>query len=86
VTKLHLQILEIPNQEDRRLCDACEHGVILRGAQAGEELVYCNEMKRPVPIHVVECNRFKEGGLPALYDMREPEDADDLLADFDLDE
>lgn len=84
MTKLHLEILQSPCMEYRRLCDACEHGVILHGAQAGEEFVYCNEMRLPVSIHVVDCNRFKQGGVPSLYEMPEHDDEDDLLADFDL--
>jgi hypothetical protein len=84
----------------KRLCDTCEHGVILRGASESEELVYCNEMMRPVAIQVVECNRYKEGGTPSLWDMRQiawvlntdPNrqkigfQADDLLADFDFED
>ena len=66
----------------QRLCDSCSESVITRGARNGEELVYCNAMKRDVFIHVVECNRFRVHAADA--DLREFE-TDSLLAEYLLD-
>ena len=56
---------------EKRLCDTCSAGIVMRGASANEESIFCEEMERMVAIHVVECNRYKEGGVPSLWDLRE---------------
>jgi hypothetical protein len=66
----------------RRLCDSCSESVITRGACNGEELVYCNSMRREVLIHVIECNRFRAINTEEDYHDFE---SNDLLAEYLLD-
>jgi hypothetical protein len=55
----------------RRLCETCAEAVVMRGVSAKEEVVFCEQTRRSVPIDVMECNRYKEGGKPSLWDMRQ---------------
>jgi len=67
----NIKVINGTRAGEKRLCDTCSEGIVMRGASANEEAVFCEEMRRHVPIHVVECNRFKQGGQPSLWDLRE---------------
>lgn len=71
MSTLHFQVVNGTRANEARLCDSCADGVVMRGSSRNEEIVFCEEMQRNVGIHVVECNRYKVGGQPSLYDMRE---------------
>ena len=54
-----------------RLCDSCSNGIVLRGPAESEEFVYCSEMQKPVPMRVIECNRYVDRTHPPLWAMKE---------------
>ena len=41
-----------------RLCDTCSFGVVARGAQDSQELVFCHSMERTITMRVVECSQY----------------------------
>ena len=54
-----------------RLCDSCTNGVIQRGAAESDERVYCDFIRRPVHMRVVECNVYENRAQPPLWAMKE---------------
>ena len=70
-TKIRLKVQEGTRSNGKRLCDTCTSGVVMRGSAESEEMIYCHEMGEPVPLRVVECNRYIDRSLPTLSAMRE---------------
>ena len=49
---------------DKRLCDSCRYGHIMKGPKQGDEIAMCayGADSQITPFPVVECNKYKRTG------------------------
>lgn len=43
---------------NKRLCDRCLHGMVIRGDNLGEEEVVCTSVFKLITFDVTDCNRY----------------------------
>lgn len=57
---------------DVRLCDTCQHSVIVKGPQQGQEIVVCSfESLGRLPFPVVECSMYSMKGAMSEWDAKQ---------------
>ena len=60
---LRLRVLKDGTRPDKRLCDMCQHAIISKGPQQGQEIVRCEWGRSTVlRFPVVECNQYMPAG------------------------
>ena len=59
---------------DKRLCDSCDYGHVIKGPQQGQEKVYCTNRgleRLHVPFPVVECSDFCKKNQMTEYEAKQ---------------